>query len=191
MVSATLRAVRLGPGRGLRCSARRLHPDVTPAARRDRLGARRTDGRPRLPAAIGLSLGCAPPDDLETPDGSRKQGVDLALGSVTGEPAALDPELLAQVHVDDLIGALQVQHDTVWAGAAAEDLLEGRHLLRRRLGRNIKMYHLVAHPALVAGVVERKDLVGDDFRDLAALIVLAGSAARVDLATDDHDIVRE
>src|SRR2546429_6402239 len=114
MVSATLRAVRLGPGRGLRCSARRLHPGLEPAALRDRLGARRTDERPRLPAAVGLSLGCASPDDLQAPDGSRKQGVDLALGSVTGEPAALDLELLAQVHVADLIGALKVKPDTVW-----------------------------------------------------------------------------
>ena len=53
------------------------------------------------------------------------------------------------------------------------------------------MDDLVAHPALVAHIVERKDFVGDDFCHLAALIVLAGGAARVDLATDDHDIVRE
>ena len=144
-----------------------------------------------MAAAVDLTLGCAPADDLETPDGPRKQRIDLALGAIAGQPAALHPELLAQVHVDDLIGALQVQHDAVRAGATAEDLLECRHLLGRRLGRHVEVDDLVAHPELVTRVIECQDLVRDDFRDFAALLVLAGRAARVDLAADDDDIVRK
>src|SRR5260370_6751263 len=89
---------------------------------------RRPDERPWLPASVDLALGRTSPDNFQAPDRAAEQGIDLALGPVAGEPTALDPELLAEVHVDDLISALEVEHDPVGPGAAPQDLLEARHL---------------------------------------------------------------
>ena len=76
--------------------------------------------------------------------------------------------------------------DAVRSRAASEDVLERRHLLRRRLRRDIEMHDLISDPALVAGIVECHDLVGDDFGDIGAIVVVARPGSRIDLAAHDH-----
>src|SRR5260370_33001624 len=150
---------------------------------------RRPDERPWLPASVDLALGRTSPDNFQAPDRAAEQGIDLALCPVTGKPTALDPELLAEVHVDDLIGALQVEHDPVGPGAAPQDLLEARHLLRGCLGGHVEVDHLVAHPEFVPGVGGPEDLLGNDLRLLRAPLVGARGGARIALAANHDDRV--
>ena len=84
-----------------------------------------------------------------------------------------------------------MEHDPVGAFAAAEDLLERRHLVGGCLGGHVQVNHLVAHPEFVPRIVESEDFVGDDFRLLGALLVVARGCAGINLAPNDHDRVRQ
>ena len=113
------------------------------------------------------------------------------MSPIAGESAALHPEFLPQVHVDHLVRALQMEYDAIWPGAAAKDLLQGLHLHRGGVAGHVEMDHLVADPALVAGVIEGEDLIGDHLGRLGALLIVTRGRPRIDLSPDDHDSIRE